>query len=552
MTPASSLLIPFNPPRRYLVGFDPRDLPHHFTDVLVIGGGLAGLRAALGVNASLRVLVVTKDMVVESNSAYAQGGIAGVLDPKDRFDDHIADTLAAGKGLCDPGVVELVVHEAPSRINELIAWGTRFDEENGHVALTREGGHSHRRIVHALGDATGREVMRAVIARARSRPNLRIWQNSTTIDALTHEGRCRGALVWDKRRGQALVWARAVVLATGGAGQLYRETTNPAIATGDGYAIAYRAGAELRDMEFMQFHPTVLYIAGSARHLLTEALRGEGAYLRDRDGVRFMLEAHPLAELAPRDDVSRAIVARMAATQHPCVYLDLSHLDPNMVRTRFPGIDQLLRGFDLDITRDRIPVRPGAHYMIGGVTIDDDGRTSLPGLWAAGEVSCSGLHGANRLASNSLVEGLVHGARAADAINRDLLDSTTPRFDVPPLVGQGETTRREPLDLADIRASLRALMWRNVGISRDARGLSEAADQVDFWCRYVLPQVFHEPEGWTLQNMLTVARLMIASASARRESRGVHFRRDFPDADPDAVRHAALQAPTIDVATPAD
>ncbi|WP_435018887.1 L-aspartate oxidase [Tundrisphaera sp. TA3] len=531
-------------PRRYLIDFDPRDLPHHFVDVLIVGGGVAGLRAALGVPDSHRVLVVTKDEVRESNSTYAQGGIAGVLDPEDHFEDHIADTLAAGKGLCDPETVELVVREAPGRINELIAWGTAFDQRDGQVALTREGGHSHARIVHALGDATGIELMRAVIQKARARPNVRIWQNSFTIDLLTHDGMCRGALVWDRRRGPTLIWARATVLATGGAGQLFRETTNPGIATADGHALAYRAGAELRDMEFMQFHPTVLYIAGSSRHLLTEALRGEGAYLRDRAGVRFMPEYHPDAELAPRDDVSRAIVDRMAKTQHPNVYLDLSHLDPDYVRARFPGIAALCRGFDLDITRDPIPVRPGAHYMIGGVTIDKDGRTDLPGLWAAGEVTSSGLHGANRLASNSLLEGLVHGARAAEDIARTLGKADPARLEVPPISAQsGPGPARSPLDLADIRESLRALMWRSVGITRDARGLSEAAEQVDFWCRYALDQTFDGPDGWTLQNMLTVARLMIAAADGREESRGVHTRRDFPATDSAWARHLAFHRP---------
>ncbi len=537
------MLVPLASPRRGLVGFDPRELPHHFTDVLIIGGGLAGLRAALGIPEPHRVLVVTKDEVRESNSAYAQGGIAGVLDPEDAFDDHIADTIAAGKGLCDPEVVALVVREAPRRIAELVEWGTHFDQVDGQVSLTLEGGHSHARIVHALGDATGREVMRAVIEKARARPNARIWQNCFTIDLLTHEGRCRGALVWDRRRGPALVWAGAVILATGGAGHLYRESTNPPIATADGHALAYRAGAELRDMEFMQFHPTVLYIAGSARHLLTEALRGEGAYLRDRSGLRFMPEYHPLAELAPRDDVSRAIATQMAKTQHPCVYLDLAHLDPQLIRRRFPGIDRLCRGFDLDIARDRIPVRPGAHYMIGGVTIDDDGRTTLPGLWAAGEVTSSGLHGANRLASNSLLEGLVYGARAAEDIAHSL-EAAGPRpLEVPPIRALAVRESHEPLDLADIRDSLRALMWRSVGITRDARGLAEAADQVDFWCRYVLGQVFDDPAGWTLQNMLTVSRLMIAAAAAREESRGVHFRRDFPDPDPLWAEHITLIIP---------
>ena len=506
------MIVPLVLPRRYLVGFDPRDMAHHFTDVLVIGGGVAGLRAGLGIPDTHRVLVVTKDEVQESNSNYAQGGIAGVLAPEDHFDDHIADTLAAGKGLCNAQVVDQIIREAPERIAELIAWGTEFDRIDGEVALTREGGHSHARIVHALGDATGREVMRAVISHARTRANLRIWQNSFTIDLLTHEGRCRGAIVWDRRRGPSLVWARATVLATGGAGQLFRETTNPPIATGDGHAVAYRAGAELRDMEFMQFHPTVLYIAGSSRHLLTEALRGEGAYLRDRNGYRFMPEYHPDAELAPRDDVSKAITLQMAKTQHPSVYLDLSHLDPIYIRDRFPGIAELCRTFDLDVARDPIPVRPGAHYMVGGVTVDLDGKTTIPGLWAAGEVTSSGLHGANRLASNSLLEGLVHGARAAEDIVRHLAGAANP-LEVPPITASVPPILREPLDIADIRNSLRALMWRSVGITREAKGLAEAAEQVDRWCRYVLPPSFDDPAGWTLQNMLIVARLMIAAAT---------------------------------------
>ncbi len=540
------MLQPLALPRRYLTAFDPRDLPHHFTDVLVIGGGVAGLRTALGIPESLRVTVVTKDEVRESNSTYAQGGIAGVLDPEDQFENHIADTLAAGKGLCDPEVVELMIREAPRRIAELIDWGTEFDQVAGQVALTREGGHSHARIVHALGDATGREVMRAVIQATRTRTNVRIWQNSFTIDLLTHEGECRGAIVWDPRRGASLIWARATVLATGGAGQLFRETTNPSIATADGHALAYRAGAELRDMEFMQFHPTVLYIAGSSRHLVTEAIRGEGAYLRDRNGVRFMPDYHPAAELAPRDDVSRAIVAQMAKTQHPSVYLDLSHLNPAHVRMRFPGFDALCRGFDLDITRDPIPVRPGAHYMIGGVTVDHDARTTIPGLWAGGEVSCSGLHGANRLASNSLLEGLVHGARAAEDITRTLLNAGPGRLEVPPIESLASANvSRIDLDLADIRESLRALMWRSAGITRDARGLSEAADQVDFWCRYALNHIFDNPTGWTTQNLLTVARLMIASALEREESRGVHTRSDYPQADPAWVRPIALTRPPL-------
>jgi L-aspartate oxidase len=349
-------------------------------------------------------------------------------------------------------------------------------------------------------------------------------------------------LVWDRRRGFTLVWARAVVLATGGAGQLYRETTNPPIATADGHAMAFRAGAELRDMEFMQFHPTVLYIAGSARHLLTEALRGEGAYMRDANGERFMVECHPLAELAPRDVVSLAIAAQMAKTQHPNVYLDLSHLDPEHIRRRFPGIDRLCRNFDLDITRDQIPVCPGAHYMIGGVTVDHHGRTTVKGLWAAGEVTSSGLHGANRLASNSLLEGLVFGSRVAEDIVAKLEHVGPQPLEVPAVSIPTLKERHAGIDLADLRESLRALMWRRVGITRDESGLKEAADRVEHWRRYILPLEFDDPVGWTMQNMLLVARLMIMAAGLRKESRGVHFRKDFPDTDPKLNAHVTLQA----------
>ena len=413
----------------------------------------------------------------------------------------------------------------------MIGWGTHFDQKS--TARCRWGwkwGHSHARIVHALGDETGREIMQGgVIALSLAKENIRIWKNSLTLDQISHEGVCRGVLVWDRRRGFTLVWARAVVLATGGAGQLYRETTNPPIATADGHAMAFRAGALLRDMEFMQFHPTVLYIAGSTRHLLTEALRGEGAYLRDVSGERFMLACHPKAELARRADVvSLAIAAQMAKTQHPNVYLDLSHLDPERIRRRFPGIDRLCRNFKLDITRDPIPVCPGAHYMIGGVTVDLHGRTTVKGLWAAGEVTSSGLHGANRLASNSLLEGLVFGSRAADDITQEL-DSAGPRaLEVPPVSATAISDRQAGIDLVDLRESLRALMWRRVGITRDEAGLKEAADRVEQWGRYILPLEFDDPSGWTMQNMLLVARLMITAASQRGESRGVHYRRDFP------------------------
>ncbi len=517
---------------RYLVAFGPKRVPHCFTDVLILGGGLAGLRAALAVDPRLSVTVVTKNDLLSSSSQWAQGGIAGVVDPEDRFDNHVADTLSAGGGLCHGDVVDSVVREAPGRIAELIAWGTKFDERDGALELGREGGHSHHRIVHALGDATGREVMRAVIERARLLDNLEVWPDTFTIDLVTDAGGCRGALVWNKAHGKTLVWARRTILATGGAGQLYRESTNPEGASGDGLALAWRAGATLRDMEFMQFHPTVLYIAGGARSLITEAVRGAGAWLVDKDGKRFMPDFDPRAELAPRDVVSRAITMVMHRTHHANVYLDLSHLDPDMVRRRFPGMAQICAKFGLDLARDRIPVRPGAHYMIGGVEVDADGRTDVPGLFAAGEVTSSGLHGANRLASNSLLEGLVYGARAGQAASADVLASAdADMLRVPDLANPRSSDTNGSLDLADIRNSLRSLMWRHVGVERAGESLAEALDTVEGWCRYVLPLQFADPEGWQLQNMLEVSRLMIRAALVRQETRGVHVRGDFPRAD---------------------
>jgi L-aspartate oxidase len=537
---------------RYLAAFGPKRVPHCFTDVLILGGGLAGLRAALAVDPRLSVTVVTKDDLQSSSSQWAQGGIASVVDPEDRFDNHVADTLTAGGGLCHEDVVDSVVREAPARIAELIAWGTRFDSHNGSLELGREGGHSHHRIVHALGDATGREVMRAVIEQARALENLEVWPETFTVDLVTHEGACRGALVWNPAHGKTLVWARRTILATGGAGQLYRESTNPPGASGDGMALAWRAGAELRDMEFMQFHPTVLYIAGGARSLITEAVRGAGAWLVDRDGRRFMPDFDPRAELAPRDVVARAITVVMHRTHQANVFLDLSHLDPVMVRRRFPGMAEICGKFGLDLTRDRIPVRPGAHYMIGGVTVDAYGRTTIPGLFAAGEVTSSGLHGANRLASNSLLEGLVYGARAGETASVEILgeDGDGQEFRVPAIAnpravdgtGAGTVTENNGLlDLADIRNSLRALMWRHVGVERDGESLAEALETVEGWCRYVLPRQFAEPQGWQLQNMLEVARLMIRGAIERRETRGVHFRNDFPDTIADWRSHIGWQ-----------
>lgn len=532
------------PTPRYLIPFHPKEMPHFFTDVLVIGSGLAGLRAAAAVDPSLRVLVVTKSRAAESNSAYAQGGIAGVMKPEDQFESHVADTLKAGGDLCDRQVVEMVVREAPQRIGELIQWGTRFDSYNGEIVLGREGGHSHYRIVHALGDATGKEVMRAMIAWTRGLPNVRLWEDTFTLDLLTHEDVCRGAVIWGPCCGRMLVWAKQTILCTGGAGQLFRESTNPAVATADGQAIAFRAGAELRDMEFMQFHPTVLYIAGSSRSLITEAIRGEGAYLVDRSGYRFMFDFDERGELAPRDVVSQAIISQMEKTRHPCVYLDLSHLEAQFVRDRFPGIKDVCAKFGIDITKDRIPVRPGAHYMGGGLSVDLEGRTTLPGLWAAGEATATGLHGANRLASNSLLESMVYGAHAGLGASH-AAQQMDDDFRALPLHNPAQEQGVEPLDLEDIRNSLKSLMWRSVGVRRTGSDLAEAVSMIDAWQRYVLFRQFDQPAGWELQNMLAVARVMAQAALDREESRGVHYRTDFPQTDNEHwQRHLAYRRST--------
>jgi L-aspartate oxidase len=514
---------------RYLVGFDSRRLAHRFTDLLILGGGLAGLQAALSADPQLNTLVVTKDKLQQSNSSYAQGGIASVLDPEDRIEWHVRDTLVAGANLCDPEAVQMVISQGPNCIRRLVEIGAQFDQKDAQLTLGREGGHSHNRIIHALGDATGQEIMRAVIHRVTQNPNVDVFESAFTLDFLTDETGCRGAIVYFRGELQ-LVWAKQTILATGGAGQLYRETTNPTVATADGHAIAIRAGVEVRDMEFMQFHPTVLYIAGGSRSLITEAIRGEGAFLVDSDGYRFMPEYDARAELAPRDVVSQAIVDQMEKTQHPNVYLDLSHLDAAFIRKRFPGILSTCAGFGIDITRDRIPVRPGAHYMIGGVTVDLDGRTSMGNLWAAGEVTSSGLHGANRLASNSLLEGIVYGIKAgegASQIAREMPDArivNSVRYEMPP--GSNRT-----LDLNDIRNSLKSLMWRAVGVKRNGIELATAKEAVTRWRFVVAGQRCNEPAAWELRNMLDVASVMIDAALRRQESRGVHWRDDFPAQD---------------------
>jgi L-aspartate oxidase len=527
---------------RYLVPFHPKRHPHFFTDVLVIGGGLAGFRAALAVESELQVLLICKNGLENSNSVHAQGGIASVWAKTDTTDEHIDDTLIAGGELCERAVVEHVVRCGPDEIRNLIAIGTQFDKKaDGEILLGREGGHRSDRILHANGDSTGKELIRSMIEEIKRRPNIRIWENTFALDLLTAENSCRGAIVyWKKHDEKELIWAKQTILASGGIGQLYRETTNPEIATGDGIAMAYRAGAEIRDMEFVQFHPTVLYIAGSSRSLISEAMRGEGALLIDRRGDRFMPDYDERAELAPRDVVSRSIVRQMEKTNSPNVYLDLTHKPADWIYARFPNIAATCRHFGIDIAKDRIPVRPGAHYSMGGVLVDINGQSSLNGLWAVGEVSSTGLHGANRLASNSLLEALVFGessgrlaSKAAQMMPNDyqvepIENSPLPPFD--PIRRQFRTL----LDLADIRNALKSLLWRTAGVVRNEDGLGGALQDTLHWSGYVFSQQFQSMEGWEIQNMLLVARLILEGALQRRETRGAHNRSDYPETLPNA------------------
>jgi L-aspartate oxidase len=537
--------------RRYLTRFDTRELPLRWTDVLVLGSGVAGLQTALtAADGGASAIIVTKAEAQESNTLYAQGGIAGVLglNEEDSHASHALDTITVGGGLCDEAVVEMVVREGTDAVQDLISGGANFDRDpDGQLCLTKEGGHSAARILHAAGDATGKEIERSLIDRARAHPRIRFLEHAFAIDLVTSEGECNGALVWDHAHGMQVVAAWATVLACGGAGRVYRETTNPSVATGDGLAMAYRAGVTMSDLEFMQFHPTTLYVAGAARLLLTEALRGEGAYLRDADGVRFMLDVHDLAELAPRDVVARAIVRRIRDTGGEGIFLDLTHLDAEQSRARFPGIERLCRSYGLDFTTQPLPVHPSAHYTIGGVVIDDRGLTSVPRLFAVGEVSCSGLHGANRLASNSLLEGLVYGRRAGREAAKLALDSHGNVARMPLEASSYELTGRTNIDIEDVLAAMRTEAWRNLGIERSGPGLEHALERFRFWCSYVLGDTFAGPRGWELQNMLTVASLKTQAALWREESRGAHHRLDCPDLDDARFKvHSKIVRPTED------
>lgn len=527
--------------RRYLIPFRSSLLPQIFTDTLVIGGGAGGLRAAIAAAEHGDCIVLAKGDLKNTNTAWAQGGIAAVTAVTDTAASHVADTLAAGAGLCDHDAVEHVVIEGQRRVEELLAWGMGADRgPDGRLMLGREGGHSADRIIHALGDSTGQELQRCLLDKARGVGGVRLFERCFALDLITPTGEpgspVMGAITHHPKYGLQMIWAKATILASGGGGVLFRETTNPSLATADGVSMAYRAGASVADMAFVQFHPTTLYLAGASRSLISEAVRGAGAHLLDASGHRFMTDVHPQAELAPRDIVSHAIVRAIAKQGGQHVWLDCRHIAD--FDRRFPSIAALLRRFELDPAGDLIPVHPAAHYMVGGVRTDLHGRTDVPGLYAAGEVACTGLHGANRLASNSLLEALVLGEACGRVCAE--MKSTGGNGGRPagwggsarpapvPIVSDIRPSERGELDLIDVRTSLRSAMWRNVGIERTGAKLGGMIDMIDFWAKYTLDKIFDDPAGWETQNLLLAAALTARSALWREESRGCHYRSDAP------------------------
>jgi len=510
-------------------------------DFLVVGAGIAGLRAAIELAEAGTVLVLAKREVTESNTQLAQGGIAVALSDEDEIGLHLQDTLQAGDGLCNPAAAKVLVEDAPARIEELIQWGTEFDRQGTKLTFGREGAHSRNRILHAHGDSTGREILRALYAKANTVHRISVQEFEFSTGLIVEDARVCGVYLIDSAGESQAVPASAVLLATGGLGQLYRNTTNPEVATGDGVAMAFRAGAEVSDMEFVQFHPTALYLKKAPRFLLSEALRGEGAYLRNMEWQRFMPKYHPMAELAPRDVVARAITHELevSAAKDPAVYLDLTHLDAQHVKARFPRIYATCLQYNLDLTTDLIPIRPAAHYAMGGVRSDLDGRATISDLYVAGEVACTGVHGANRLASNSLLEGLVFGARAGK-IMRDDLRPHRKVANAPRAVSNG------PVETVTegIIQEIQELMWRDVGIVRTGASLKRAIEQLD----KIRPRVAHPKtrRAHEAHNLWLVGSLVARSALARQESRGAHYRTDFPDHnDAKFLKHSIVKGESI-------
>jgi L-aspartate oxidase len=500
------------------------------TDFIVVGAGVAGLRAAIALASAGRVLVIAKDSLRESSSQYAQGGIAAALSDDDEVALHEQDTLTAGDGLCDIAAVRTLVEEGPQAVEELIQWGTAFDRDGAALLFAREGAHSRNRVLHAHGDSTGREIVRSLYQHARSLRNITFQSFAAVTDLLMIDGAATGVSVFDETAGALIhVQARGVLLATGGLGRVFENTTNPDVATGDGVACAYRAGAAISDIEFVQFHPTALYIPSAPRFLLSEALRGEGAYLRNASGDRFMERYHPLKELAPRDVVSRSIVMEMRNSGDESAFLDLTHLPAGFVKSRFPRVYETCLQYGVNLETMPAPVRPAAHYAMGGVRTDLFGRTNIPGLFAAGEVACTGVHGANRLASNSLLEAVVFGGRAGAALaSLEAISGAT--------ASASETATRFVPAISE--RELRAVAWNSCGILRSGPEL--AAAHIKLLTRNMEAMAAPSRSGFELRNIHQVASLISAAALAREESRGGHYRTDFPAKSPLFEKHSLI------------
>ncbi|ACX62367.1 MULTISPECIES: L-aspartate oxidase [Bacillales] len=509
---------------QYLVDFELNDLPVVETDVIVIGSGIAGLYTAIMASATQNVLLITKKSLLESNTRYAQGGIAAVTAEDDSPAYHRQDTLLAGAGLCSSAAVDVLVNEGPVGVQELIRLGTTFDVENGELALTKEGAHSHRRILHANGDATGYEIVRALSIQVEMLHNIEVWDDHFVIDLITEQGECHGALVQMPDGKRVFVRGRATIMCSGGAGQLYRYTTNPEVATADGIAMAYRAGAEIRDMEFIQFHPTALSYPGAPRFLISEAVRGEGAVLRNIRGERFMPKYHELQELAPRDIVARAIVSEMEATGSTFVYLDITHESPEMVKHRFPTIYETCMQYGLDLSSDWIPVSPAAHYMMGGIKTNLHGESSVKRLFACGEVSSTGVHGANRLASNSLSEAVVYGSRIVERI-KSLPEPSGDPLGVSFHLGRKDAPSQA---MVEKRLKLQKVMVRYAGLRRNRDTLIRAAEELGRQLP-LFQSMLSKREEYEFANMLTASLLVVQGALGREESRGAHYREDYPE-----------------------